>query len=287
MALLIGASLIFPLQRHIDEVRSVSQKVEELRFVPSGPLLRAASMGYREFAADLLWLKAVQFVGGKDRTGKGYDWLYHVLDVVTDLDPKFYDSYWLGALSLSVLGDHPDQSIRLLHKGIVEITDRWELPFYLGFNYYYFLNDFKNAAVYMEKASVLPGSPPFLTTLTAKLYAEAQSPMTGLNFIKSVYMTTEDLQIREELERIGKALEVKMTLEALNKAAEAFRLEYPAETPSIDRLLTLGLISRNPNDPNRGNYYWDSKQKTFESTHKTEELKVHIDEVGRRKHDSD
>lgn len=279
----VSAGLIVAIQLKIDRIRPSTQRIEELRFLPSSSFLRVASLGYREFAADLLWLKAVQFVSGKDQTGKGYDWLYHVLDTVTDLDPKFYDSYWLGAMSLSVLGDRPDQSVLLLRKGTAEITNRWELYFYLGFDYYYFLNDFKNAAISMEKASVLPGRPAFLPPLTARLYAEAQSPTTGLNFIQGVYTTTQDPEIRRQLEKIGKALEVRVTLEALDRAAKEFESKYPKEAPSTDRLLALGFIRTRPVDPYGGTYYWDEARRAFQTTSKPDEVKVHIDEAGRRR----
>ena len=284
LLLAAAGALIFSLQVHIDQVRPSAQKVEELRFIPSGQSLRVASLGYREFAADLLWLKAIQFVGGKDQTGKGYDWLYHVLDVVTDLDPKFFEAYQFGTMALSILGDNADQSVLLLQKGITHITDRWELYFYLGFNYYYFLEDFKNAAAYMQRASEFPGHPEYVVGLTARLYAESQSSATGLAFMEKVYQSTDDPKIRERLKKIIDVLEVKAILEELDAAAGKFRAKHPSETPTVDRLVALGFFPSWPEEPYGGTYYWDSSRRSFQTTSRLEDIKVHINEKGRQRH---
>lgn len=273
--------LIVSLQVKIDQIRSTTRRVEELRFLPSSDALRIVSLGYREFVADLLWLKAIQFVGGKDQTGKGYDWLYHVLDVVTDLDPKFFEAYQVGAMALSVLGSHPDQSVLLLQKGAAQIPDRWELYFYLGFNYFYFLDDFKNAAIHMEKATTLSGSPPYLVNLTAKLLAESHSPATSLTFALGAYASINDPHIRERLKKTINVLKVKVDLEGLNAAADKFLSKYPEERPSLDRFLGVGLISMKPVEPYGGEYYWDPARKKFETTSRIDELKIYINEAGR------
>ncbi len=285
--LVLGAFLIVSLQVRMDRIRSAAQKVEELRFIPSGQSLRIASLGYKEFAADLLWLKVIQFVGGKDQTGKGYDWLYHVLDVVTDLDPKFFEAYQFGTMALSILGDNADQSVLLLQKGVTHISDRWELYFYLGFNYYYFLEDFKNAAAYMQRASEFPGHPEYVVGLTARLYAESQSPATGLAFMEKVYQSTDDPMIRERLKKMMDALEVKATLKELDAAAAKFRVRHPSETPTVDRLVALGFLPAWPTEPYGGTYYWDSSRRSFATTSRPEDLKVHINEKGRQRHERD
>ena len=277
----VSAFLIVFLQIQIDQIRSSAQKVEEFRFLPSGDFLRAASLGYSEFGADLLWLRAIQFMGGKDQTGKGYDWLYHVLDVVTDLDPKFFEAYQIGSTVLSVLGDRADQSVLLLNKGVTHITERWELYFNLGFNYFYFLDDFKNAAISMEKASKLSGSPPYIAGLTAKLYAESQSPETALNFVQALYSTVKDPGIRQRLKNTLDTLVVKATLNELNTAVQKFLLSHPGETPSISRLLNLGYLLKAPTEPLGGVYYWDEARRAFHTTSRIEEPKVFIDEAGR------
>ena len=38
-------------------------KLQQLTYLPSGDYLRMAALGYRELAADLLWLQAIQVMG--------------------------------------------------------------------------------------------------------------------------------------------------------------------------------------------------------------------------------
>lgn len=196
---LFGLTIFF--QKKINLSRGEFQEIESLDYLPSGDYLRIVTLEYKELTADLLWLKAIQFVGRSDNSKKGYGWFYRAIDRVTDLDPHFGYAYQLGGITLSVLSDHVELSNAILEKGLKNVPNDWQIPFYLGFNYLYYLKDPLKAAFYMEKASRLEGRPDYLPLLTARLYKQGGASETALLFLEGVYRDSKDEKIREAIRR--------------------------------------------------------------------------------------
>jgi hypothetical protein len=115
------------------------------------------------------------------------------------LDPEFDSAYQTGGIILSVLGNSPDKSNRLLMKGLQPNPDAWQIPFYIGFNYFFYLEDYRNAAVYMDRASGLPGRPQYLPKLASRLYIQAGDPDTALEFLDRMARESGDPKIQDEL----------------------------------------------------------------------------------------
>jgi len=142
---LIAAALalsIYIVQHQIAGYKETDKKIEKFVTLPNGEYLRPVVLGYEQLAADIIWLQAIQVIGEDTVTPNGYDWIYHALDVVTTLDPEFSYAYQLGGVTLSVLGRAPEKSNALLLKGMRVNPDIWQIPFYIGFNNFFYLNDY-------------------------------------------------------------------------------------------------------------------------------------------------
>lgn len=210
--MIFGFFLVYTIQFQIDEIKDGRERVEELANLPQGEYLRPFLLGYHQFAADILWLHVIQMSGDKIMTARGYDWIYHALDVVTTLDPKFSYAYQFGGVNLSVIGGEVEKSNALLLKGIRENPDVWQIPFYLGFNYFFYLNDYQSAAGFMAQASLIPGHPAYLPKLAARLYAQAGKKETAVQFLEQMIHETEDDKVKEALqERIEEIQKGKIT----------------------------------------------------------------------------
>jgi hypothetical protein len=86
--LLLGGTL-YSLQLRIDIEKGDKAAVDKFLYLPDAKYLKTASLGYDQVVADLLWLKAVQYIGARTVSSEGYDWIYKAIDAVTTLDPKF------------------------------------------------------------------------------------------------------------------------------------------------------------------------------------------------------
>ncbi|MEW6379239.1 MAG: hypothetical protein AB1611_06495 [bacterium] len=197
--MLIGAVLlVYQVQKKIETI-SPSNNPESLLYLPSGKYLKPLMLGFDQMAADILWLKVIIYFGDHYLTDKNYQWLYHILDLTTTLDPYFRLPYEFGGIILTLEKGDIDQSNSLLRKGIQNHPDYWRLPFYLGFNYFFYLKDPKTAARYISRAASLPDHPPYLPKLAASLYAYAGSKETAINFLDQIYQNTEDPWLKENI----------------------------------------------------------------------------------------
>jgi len=198
--LLLGLS-IYLAQLQIDRSKNINQEMKGFLHLPKGEYLKVAALGYDQLLADLLWLRVIQMIGEHTVTETAYEWVYHALDVMTTLDPKFVDAYQMGGVTLSTLANQPEKANALLLKGAKENPDVWQLPFYIGFNDFFYLNDYKSAAKNMARAAQLPGRPDFVPGLATRLFVQAGEPQTALEFLARMAGEAKDEKVREALRR--------------------------------------------------------------------------------------
>jgi len=135
--------------------------LEELAYYPSGAYLEPAALGHAETAADLAWLRAVQYYGEHRKSDNRFDQLYHVFDILTTLAPRFESAYVFGAFALAQEGRDFPRAEQLIRKGLDANPRSGRLAFEAGFLYFVKPNgrDLPHAAEYFELASRLPGAP--------------------------------------------------------------------------------------------------------------------------------
>ena len=173
-------------------------QIEGLAQLPKGIYLKPALLGYHHLGADILWLRLVQVLGNKRNAADEYEWMYHALDVITDLDPQYAYAYYAGGVVLGDLAHRTDLSNRLLRKGADANPKVWNIPFLLGYNYYFLLDDPEEGAEYLMRAASLPDRPAYLPGLATRMSAEAGNPETALVFLEARLSETQDPQLREE-----------------------------------------------------------------------------------------
>lgn len=169
---------------------------EQPLYIPTGKLLPYLSLGHSQLIADLLWLKTILYFGEHYLTDKNYPYLYHLIEIVTDLDPRFEEPIFFGGVVLSLEVGAVEESNLLLKKGMINSPNEWRLPFYLGFNYWYYLKDHARAAEYISLASELPGAPSYLPRLAATLYMKSGQREVGLRFLRELYNQAQDENLR-------------------------------------------------------------------------------------------
>ncbi len=217
---------------------------------------RILAVGYQGLLSDFLFLKIATFVGG--RTGAGHpldaeDWQFVVrgLDVVTDLDPYFVDPYMLAEGLLAWDAGKPEAANRLLGKGMEYRTTDWRLPFFIGFNYFYFLKDFEAASGFIMTASQLPGSPSYLATLAARLAYYGGKSKTALLFLRQMLAETDDTLLKQRLQIRLLALERAVAIE---EALDRFKIQTGKSPKELSELVSAGFLIELPLDPYGGDW---------------------------------
>jgi len=249
-------------------------QIEGLAQLPKGEYLKPALLGYHHLGADLLWLRLVQMVGKKRNSEDEYEWMYHALDVITTLDPQYAYAYYAGGVILGDLANRPDLSIRLLKKGADANPEVWNIPFLLGYNYYFLLADPAKGAEYIMKAASLPDRPAYLPGLATRMAAEAGSPDTALAFLEARLLETQDPQTRESLANRMKEVIIERDLRLLESAVAAYRTQYRTLPATLTDLVAAGVLSILPQEPFGGDYRLDRKTGSVSSSTHPERLRT-------------
>jgi hypothetical protein len=149
-------------------------------------------------AADLIWLQTIQTVG-EHGVSCCYSWIYRAIDIVTDLDPAFSRAYQFGGLLLSSPGPSLAMGDALFEKGEKHNPTVWELPYYRGFNDYFYRQNYAAAAAHVSRAARLPGSPSGLANFATSLHVRAGSREAAIDFLSTLIDETDDETTREVL----------------------------------------------------------------------------------------
>jgi TPR repeat protein len=160
VALVLGVG-VARLAEHAYATLPRPHALEELSYYPSGRFVRPATLGHAETAADLAWLRAVQYYGEHRHTDNQFTRMSHVFDILTTLAPGFVPSYVFGAFALAQEGGQFEAAEALMRKGLEANPTSAELAFKMGFLYYVRPGgrDLPKAAEYFELAARLPGAP--------------------------------------------------------------------------------------------------------------------------------
>ncbi len=110
-------------------------------------ILRHFNLGYQELVADLLWLrflqsadfcsfeKGIPVYDGQSVSSCELGWSYRMLDVITELAPRFKTPYRVGGVLMSVFSGDVKGAEKILLKGLNYFSTDWQLHFYLAYLY--------------------------------------------------------------------------------------------------------------------------------------------------------
>lgn len=278
--LALGGSAVGVLLE-IERQRPASARAAELSYLPKGDYLKVAVLGYRQMAADLIWLAAVQHFGERYQTDEGYLWAYHAVDVVTDLDPKFAFAYQAAGVVLSIWAELPYKSVAILAKGMRHNPEVWQLPFYLGYDYFYELHDTARAAKYFRIASELPGAPAYLPKLAARMTVEAGDPEAALEFLERMYQRIQDERLREGLEKRMKEVVAERDIRFLEEGVRRYKARYGEPPAELEDLVSGEIILEIPPEPFGGKYTLNASDGSVMSSGLRERLLVHRKYMGK------
>jgi hypothetical protein len=274
--LMLDGALIYNFQKQIERQSASRTVVQGLARIPNSGYLKKISLGHNSLAADLIWLRAVQVMGDKKVPPRQAEWIYHALDVATDLDPKFSYIYEGGGTFLSVVSGAYDLGAKLYKKGYDNNPGYWRLPFYLSADYFLYLHNYKLAAYYMGRAAELPGRPAFVPLLASRLYAQSGDPRVGLELSETIYKNTKDEKVKDSLRQRMKELHVEINLDTLENASDAYKDKYGRYPASVEELKAAGLIKGEPEDGLGGRYIINPETGEASNTKMPRRLRIFV-----------
>ncbi|RKQ61696.1 hypothetical protein C7457_1138 [Thermovibrio guaymasensis] len=224
--------------------------------------------------SDVLYMQTCYLTGNdifnqwRERKFSKEEWEtnFHNVKVITKLDPYYFDPYYFtGSYILWRIKDKKEflHEVNITLERGMKYIDDWRLPFFIGFNYFYFLGDKVKGAQYLKKASDMEGAPYYLKLLIPRLYAQSGKYQLAVIETAQELKRVKNEVLRKQLER---RLKVLIYLRDLNLALEKFRKVYRRCPNSLDELVDKGFISKVPEDPYGGKFYVDRQKCTVWTT---------------------
>jgi tetratricopeptide (TPR) repeat protein len=250
-ALLLGASGAVA-----HRIRVAADRPYDVAFVPSARTLRWLSLGHPTLAANLTWLRAVQYMGDPRADERGWDKLRPLVETVTDLDPKHGYAYQTTGIMLASAGLLADSNA-LLEKGVRNVPDRYILPFHRAVNAFMYAGDYAEAGRWFGIAARTPGAPARMREYVVAMYAKGNAAEAAISFLRRLEEEAQDDESRRAIaHQIQRAI-LERDASQIEQAVEAWRAFYGVAPLVLESLVVEGLLPAVPSDPFGGTYYLD------------------------------
>jgi len=220
------------------------------------------SLDHRGFVADYLFVQVSLHSGGL--MWKPLDiqfdsqWSFGTVDLLTDLDPQYYTAYLFSGMGLIHNFDDAKLAKPILQKGMAVFPDSWELPFWIGYDHYTYLEDYQTAAQYFYEAAQKPGAPGRFLALLVSAAKKGGSYENAFWAMKIMMESAEDEKTRQVYEKKLVQLENLIVLTQASQKFNEITGHYPE---SLTDLTRKGLVPGLPEDPLGMAYTWDSEKK--------------------------
>jgi tetratricopeptide (TPR) repeat protein len=209
------------------------------KFLKPPAAIKNFTFGYNDFIASLLWVRLVQnleYCEDGKYTAEDYvqpnnevpdkltgilsrqlrpskchlGWVYSMTDVITEIQPRFYLAYDVGAIFLSIAVDDREGARLIFEKGVKQYPKDWQLNYKAGYHYLWEIQDPQRAAQLFNQAAQ-NGAPQWVNALSAALYTKVGQARLAKTILEN---TLENHPTGFDVERI------KMRLEEVNKILE-------------------------------------------------------------------
>lgn len=237
----------------------------DVLYLPKGDYVKVVAMGFDSMWADVLWLRTLQYFGGHFMGDKEYPIMDRMLEVITTLEPRFPDAYSFGGMVLQEEMKQRDKAVSLLKKGIDKNPDNWRLAYELGFLWFEEARQSQDTTKkkYATQqaidayaiATTRPDCPEYVGRIINQMYYEGGEKDVAVQLWTLTKEEAEKkgdkftAQIAEDKLLLFKFKEVA---EPLQKAVIKYYEKYKKIPPSLQELVSKGLINSVPKDPLTG-----------------------------------
>jgi hypothetical protein len=247
LLLLVAAALVPASQARIDEHVGSFRAQEEVLYLWSGEHVKRLVPGFENLAADVYWLRTVQYFGGQRLfvADKRFELLRPLIDITTALDPRLEIAYRYGAIFLSERppfgAGRPREGIEVLERGVAAVPDSWRLRQDLGFFNFLFLGDAQTASRILDEAARIPGAAFWLRTMAADLLAKGGDRESSRRMWKQMFEQAEEGIIRENARTRLAILDSLDARDALSAAVAELERRSGRRPAALDELAAQGL----------------------------------------------
>jgi tetratricopeptide (TPR) repeat protein len=253
VVLLVGASV------SLTRVRDVQPPEARLGFFPPAPVIKVLAVDQYQFLSQVISLQCVFYFGSLVESREqmpNWQKLYRALFTATRLDPYNMDSYYFAQAVLAWEAKMIPQVIELLDYGFQHRPWDFRLPYFISFDYAFFLKDYKRAGEYLAKAAELKPEVEWYATLAARYFYEGGTTALALAYLRDMIPEARNEAIRKRMITRAEAFEKILQIE---KAVLAYTNRFQTEPKKLGDLVEAGLLLEIPEDPYGGSFYLDNQ----------------------------
>ena len=247
MRFLLALVVIFQIKYDTLSLPFTTKVKKETRNLLPARFLPYITFGFTNIITDSYWIRAVQDFTVWDAKD---DYYLNYFKNISTLDPTFEYPYLFSILIVPQKKDVVTlgKIAEIANKGIEAIPASWQIPFYLGTQYYLFTKKYDPAEKYFGIAAKVKGAPDgvfFLySTLVGRnnpLHIKSESDfILAKELLKVIYNNTDNETIKE---MAGKGIEEKAVSQMLEKGIIAYKEKYKRYPKSIDEMIVVNFIS--------------------------------------------
>lgn len=256
VAMLVLAAATISQARWLAE-RPVAIK---LGYTPAAEVQRLLAGEHRLALSELSVIRTLFYFGSLVEEWKNqvmlppeYFNMYKTIETAVKLDPYNMDAYYFAQSAFTWEVGRAREVNALLDYGMKYRTDDWYLPYFAGFNAAFFLQEYEQAAQYMERAAQLSGNPLF-ARLASRFFYEAGRTELGVAYLQGMIEDVRDPQQKKAYELRLQAL---LATRKIEQALAAWRSQHGGEPSDLQQLLAAGLLEKIPQDPYGGEFFLD------------------------------
>lgn len=243
--------------QNVRVLRNDTYYTDYIAYTAPAKVLGPASLEFKGIVSDFLFLKMITSIGEKigreiELNKNHSKYIYDTSSVITDLDPYFWDAYVFSSMTMAWGFGEYNKANELLLKAREYRKDDYRPPYYIGFNYFYFLKDNSTASQYLMEASRRPGCPFFLKQLAGRLSVYSDKHKTAILFLTEMLKEEKNNANARQLQL---RIDTLTILDQLESKVSEFQKAYHRMPASINELVEHGLIKSVPKDPYGGEFY--------------------------------
>lgn len=259
LVIAIGMIATFGLARFVDARRPpVDVTANDDSLYLNAKTAKRISLGFNGLAADWYWMRSLQYVGRKiieqndnvaldDLSQLDLKLLAPLLENATTLDPEFLDPYEYAAVVLPAID--VQEAIRITRKGIDANPNAWRLYQHLGYIYWQ-QHDYATAAEVYGRGAAVPGVPPWMQAMKARMAAEGGSRETAREIYTRMFEQSADEKVKDMAHKRLLQLDSLDERDALRKLLVAYQTRT-GRCPATWREINLARV---PTDPSGAPY---------------------------------
>lgn len=157
------------------------------------------SLGYRRFITSITWIATIlesdhEHYKKRDENS----WMFLRFNLISILDPKFYENYAFGGQYLSIIKDDDLGAKVIFDKGLVHYPEDYHLLEHSAFHYYFELSDSLKAQELYKKLVQFPQTKKHIVSMYAKMISQEGASEEAFQLLLDLYEKNKHIEFFEK-----------------------------------------------------------------------------------------